>query len=432
MRRVFLFVLIAGAALARAPRHSNDVRVSGLHVLTQFQTNMTVFSGINGQTASNTVNVWAGTQSNRISVNSAADVIFQTTISPAANVCADSFVRVQYYQNSQANKLFMGKFKLYLATNTSNYISYDFGFAAKDTTKDRFGYWNQYNIPKRKFTATGTYDCTAINTVLVEILGTGGADTVTLGEVSTFGPPIPKAVLIFTVDDQWSSFQTEGGGAYLSANGMRYTNFINPGLIGAANKLSESFLDSLYKNHLADMSPHLWLHDTVAALSADSFRADYRRSYDYIRGHAWYGAEGLFALPFGTINRSQDSVMRAIPTVDACRIVAGNAEGEVPGYFNPYAVRTVAALATGTTLAAVKTGITDVARNKTVGIFLVHKLCAACVLDANTWLTADFDSLVVFTKREVDSGNVVVQSWGDYMRQTGGGYGSARRVGIGH
>ncbi len=391
----------------------NEPKPRGVRVLTAFSTNSTIFAGVGGASASNTTNVWSGTQSNRLAT-AATLVLFQQTLPSAMNVCSDSIVRVTYRFENKNNTTNNGGLQVYLVNDASNYLTYDFGFAARDTNLTWYGDWSQYSVIKRKMTQVGTFNCSQVNSVLIGVKGQAATvDTVTLGEVATFKTRLKKGVLILTSDDLWSSFFTNGGGAKMDSLNYHYSVLLNAGLLGQANKMSAGQLDSLYAMGRIDVCNHGWTHDTIWTLSADSLTSLIRVNYNYIHSRGWRG-DRLWATPFGQSSRAADSVLRNCGLIDFARTTQGNALGEAPPYNNPWAIRILANLGNTTSLAAAEAGVDDIVASKASGIILAHKLDVTAT-DINTWAVSDYLALWNYIKTDVDAGTLDVMSLSEYF-----------------
>jgi len=358
-----------------------------------------------------------------------SSVLFLQTLAAPINICADSFVRVTFHVPNKTNVLNNNRVDLYLANNASNYITYEFGSFGMDTNYTRYGHWSQYNLIRRKFTTAGTFNCAAVDTVIITLRAeTATQDTITFGEVATYGPRLPKATLIFTADDQWRSWFTLGQ-YKLDSLGYPSTVFLNGGLLGATNKLTEREMDSIYARGLIDVGSHLWVHDSSTVISNDSLMASIKKNWEFIRRKRWRGAT-LLAWPYGVVNRERDSIARASGVVDFIRSVKGNSDGEAQAMGNPYFVRDLTFLAAGVTAANVTAIIDDMVLSKSVGLLGTHALCTGCTPDANTWLQSDFITVLAHIKTKVDAGTLQVMGWSDYLEQYGGGFPPGRRAGM--
>lgn len=434
MIRILLLVLLVAGAEARGPRHYREKVSPAGQSLTKFQTNSTIFTGTGGASASDVINVWAGTQSNRLAVGGSSVVFFQQTISPTANICTDSTFRVTYYFKNKANTTNNGVFQLYVGSNTSNYWTYDFAFAARDTNLTYYANgFTSYYIPRRKMTVVGTPDCTNIGIVFVSLKAQVAlVDTVTLGEVASAPTRLPRAALVLTVDDQWSSFADSGGYRAWDTLGYHYSMFINPGLLGVANKMSAFQLDSIHRKYPGvDFCNHCWIHDTLSSISADSLTRSIRMTHDWLHSRGYRGTR-FFAQPFGDVsqNRIVDSVTRNCGYIDFSRVTKGNILGEPPPFSNPFAMRALAGLGSGITEAQLETVVNDIISSKTAGILYGHKLGATAV-DGNTWAAADWRTFTTFVKGKVNAGTLDVMSLSEYFDAYGGDQGPVRRMGSG-
>lgn len=413
---VFLLLALNVNAVTYDTRGRYKERPNTYHTLSTFQTNSSILAGAGGSSSSNTTQIWTGTQSNRLTAGPAGPVIFQQTLGVAQNVCADSFVRVTYQMTNKANVVGNNRVDVYLATNASNYITYEFGVLyAGDTTLNRAGAWNNSYLIKSKFTQVGTFDCTNVTAVLIGLRAELTLqDTMTVGEVATYGPKDTKATIIFTFDDQWSTSQL--GLSKLDSLGYRSTLFINPGLLGVANKFSTAQIDSLYARGLLDIGNHLWIHDSATVIGADSLTRSLKQTYNYLRSKHYVGAS-LFAWPYGDVSPLVDSVIRSTHVVDFARMVVSNTDGEAQAMGNLFAVRMLVGLGNNVTEGQMETIVNGMITNKTVGLVLSHKMCAGagCAIDINTWRQDDFILLMNFIKTKVDAGQLIVESWGDYL-----------------
>lgn len=413
-----LFNLIPIQAIIRYSERTNP---NPIDTITAFQVNATIFSGIGGTSASDLVNIYTGTQSNRLSV-AATTVLFQETISPAKNICADSTFGVTFYMKNKANTTNNNVFQLYIGTNTSNYWTYDFAFAARDTNITYYGNgFVTYTIIKRKMTVVGSPTCSNTGVVIIGLKGqTATVDTVTLGAVIGYTTRLTKGIVILTIDDQWKSFADSGGFHEFDTRGYPYGMFINNDLLGAANKLNKASIDSihaLFPN--VDIYPHFPLHDTLNTLTADSITRGLARGYNFCNNNGYKGCS-IFAVPFGSVsqNRMVDSVIRFCGYIDFCRLTLGNTLGEAPNYYNKYAVRAIFGLGNAITEAQAEAVINDVILSKTVGIIYGHKL-GLTAIDGNTWAAGDWRTFCAFLQTKVDAGLLSIMSWTQFLQATG-------------
>lgn len=413
-----------------------DLVPTGAHTIIDAQTNPTIFTGTGGAVASNTVNVYQGTQSVRLAV-AATTVFFQWTISPAKSICSDSTFGVTFYMNSKANTTNNGGFALYLGTNTSNYWTYDFGFAARDTNLTYYGNgFVTYTIIKRKMTAVGSPTCGNIATAIITLKGqTATVDTVSIGGIIGYPSPLTKAVAMIGIDDGWKSFADSGGYRAMDSIGFHYGLFINPGLLDQPNKMTTVAIDSIHSNFPGvDFYPHWWTHDTLYTLTADSITRGLSRSASWITARGMRGAR-ITAIPFGDVSQRRfvDSTIRFCGLVDFCRVTQGNTLGEAPPYSNPFAVRAVFGLGSGITEAQAETVVNDCIASKTAMIIYGHKLGATAV-DGNTWPAADWRIFVTFLKGKVNAGTLDVKSMTEYLTfigaSSGNGISNSLRIGL--
>lgn len=423
-----LFLLVI-EGLGRPPQHFKQFDAA-LKTITTFQTNSTFAPVAGASSTSNTDHIWKGVQSNRLTAPSTSTVLFIQTLAAPVSVCADSFFRVSFFIDNKANVLNLNALTLYVATDLSNFIAYEFGsFGVRDTLLTYWGGWSQYHASRLKFVQTGTFNCASVGTIAIGLKAQSGVDTVTIGEVAGFPRRSPIATLIFNEDDQWDSWRINGV-PKLDSLGWRHTIFINGARVGQTNFTKEYQIDSMYRRGLMDVGSHLWTHDSSTDLFDQPLIESLRRNRDYIRSHGWKGYS-MLAYPFGKKSRQVDSLVRASGLVDFARLTVGG-DGESQQFNDDFNIRLITSLGNTSDTTAVKAGIDSLVKHRTTGIILAHQIGpVGCTEDGNTWCKDHWLSVVNYAKTQVDAGTLRVMSLGDYLSAYGGESGPARRMGMG-
>jgi hypothetical protein len=437
--KALALLLLPVLVLGRAPIRLKQYPVAA-RALTQFQANSSIFNGTGGSSTSNTNNPWAGAQSNLLTAGPSSTVIFSQTVSPAANICNDSFVKVTFRIDNKNNVVNHNRLDLYLLNDASNFITYEFGsFGIRDTNLTYWGEWAQYNVSLKKFVQTGAFNCASVNLAAVGLRAqTGTQDSITMGEIAVFPRRNPIATVVWNEDDQWDSWRRNGA-SVLDSVCQDYTESLNGSRAGVTNFSSEVQLDSMFFRSACskpDFGPHLWAHDSITDYTVDSALGSIRHSQDWIRGHGWCQpgrcAVRYLALPYGKKARPIDSVLRHSDLVDAIRLTKGAGDGESQQWNDIYAMRVVTSLGNNIDTTAAKQIVDTLIAHKTIGIFLIHQIGAVgCTEDANTWCADHWLSLVRYVQTKVAAGTLKVKRISDVLQQYGGGVGPGRRAGIG-
>jgi peptidoglycan/xylan/chitin deacetylase (PgdA/CDA1 family) len=418
-------LLVALAAAGRTPVHYTETDPT-YHVVTQFQTNMSVIAGTGTSTTGSVT--YTGAQSNQITFGTAAST-YQQTLPARISLCRDSFVSVFYHVASKSRTTNIGTMVLILGKNTSNFKAYEFGSAnVKDTGQTRAGFWSRWNGTLRKFSTTGTYNCDTVNIAGLQATAASGQDTVTLGAVYTYAPKSDTATLILTVDDGFLRF-FQNLYSTLKAFGMPFTAFLNCGTLGTAPFASATYIDSIYRDGLMGIESHWYTHDTLPLLSVDSCMRSLQRNATCLAGYGW-GTPSITATPYGAITRAEDSALR-LSGVDFNRSIASNTEGEPQMTANHYSMKIHLFFNNTLTLTQAKARLDSGIAAKTTMMGLIHDICVGCAgsLTSTTW---DKDTTIAFLNyvhTQVLAGRLKVKRLEDNLNKTGGALTYRRREG---
>lgn len=430
-RYAALTLITFSLAIGRAPLRLKEA-TQQYRSLTTFQANSAFAALANSSSSSNTAQVWAGTQSNTITIGSASTNSFFQTLATPVNICNDSSFRVSIYFANKANVMNLNALTLAIGNNASNFISFEFGaYFLRDSGMTYPGEWQNVHLLRRLFTQTGSFDCTAVDTVILSTKAQAATvDTFTMGEIASYKGRFGKATMIIHEDDNWLNWITNGV-PKLDSMGVKHTIYVNAGRIGLTNFATRAKLDSLYNRGLCDFGNHLWVHDSATFISMDSLNVSLTKNYNYMRDAGWNSPRRL-AYPYGRHNIAIDSAMRKWNLIDFARTTkSGNGEGGPLGN-NNLAQRTFLAIGNSVDTTTAKTLIDSLVAYKAVGIFLVHEIGAVgCTEDANTWCKDHWLSLMNYVKTKINAGTLQVLSQGQWEESYGGGISPSRRTGIG-
>lgn len=431
MRIALLFILPA-LVLARAPTRFRD-RDLALSSMLDFQTLPTLVSGTGGSAAADLNFPLTGTQSVRLTAGPSSTPLWIWAL-PSTNICNDSFIEVILRTPNQANTLNLSRIDLYIGNNLSNYRTYEFGsFDVRDTGITFAGEWTRVRFPLRRFTQVGTFSCATADTLAIgHRAQTATQDTVSIARVARFPKRDDIATLLLNEDDEWASWDTLAVPTLL-AMGFPHDIAVNGGRVGVTNFINQERMRALCATGKVKFMNHGWMHDSITDLSLDSARGWFARNATFISSFGRSCDESrVGVLPFGKHNRAIDSAVRTWGVIDYMRTTKGAAQGEAQNFNSPFAMRLSLSFGVGIDTTSAKTLIDTLVAQRTTGIFLFHQICSACTpADANTWRQDWFISVMNYVQTQVLAGRLRVMHTGDYLQQYGGGFGPARRAGIG-
>ncbi len=427
---VALFLVLAFSLDARPPRHYRQYPVGPMRTITEFQTPLGVLSGAGGTSTASTGIVFTGTQSNRLTVG-ASTVNFIGSISPAVNICSDSFVVIALYFANKSNIVNASSLSLVLGNNVTNYFAYSIQGSINDTLLGRKGAWGYYGFDLRKFSRTGTPNCALIDSVVIAAAAVAATqDTIYLGGVYTYPPRIHKARMAISCDDNYNSCWTYLDRKMDSVNG-RWTAFVNVDRFGIAGCISVQAMMDLYRSGgRFDIGNHLSTHDTAGLRSVDSAYKLVKGGYDFIRGLGVKGPS-IVATPYGSKSYAMDSMMRVSGFVDLVRGTANLTDGEPQYYWDPYSARSWILFSNTLTLAAAKAALDTLIANNGIGIGVMHEIVTDASTGSTKWAQSDWSAFMDYAAAKVALGLLEIVSVGDLMELTGG-VGPMRRMGKGY
>lgn len=437
---LFYFCFIS-MVMARSPRRYLEKTIPPpMHILTQFQTNSVIASGAGGSSTSDVSNIWTGVQSNRLTAGNAAAVLFTQTLAQPVNICFDSAIRVTFYPKNKTQVLNMQSLVIYLFTDGSNFTTFEVGsYGIRDTNLTYWGGWDHYFASLKKFTPTGTFECSSVNAIGLEFRALAAVqDTISFGEISTFRRRMPKATILFTVDDNYEAWRTNGA-PKLDSLCMDYTMFINGGRVGTPLYSNEGQLDSMFfrsRCSKPDIAPHLWMHDSITKYTVDSALASIRRGQAQIRGKGWCRpgqcAVTAFAYPYGNKSHLMDSVLRASGLIDFARMARDYNQGETQQINDIFACRQLATIGSGYDTTTLKAYVDTLIAHRGLGIFTIHKIdTVGCTEDGITWCKDHWLSAINYIHTKVAAGVLQVVNWSNWMQEYGGGLNNTQRSGLG-
>lgn len=415
--RIWLLLVFCSLAQARTV-HYREVDPTW-HVVTEFQINTTVLSGAGTSTTAAGL-TYTGVQSNQLTFGTAT-VTYLIRVSPAVNVCADSFISVVYHVANKSRTTNVSAAVVALGNNLTNYKAYEYGSAnVKDTGQTHYGYWSRWNGTLQKFSTTGTYNCAAVDSLVLTFAAVAGQDTVTMGGVYTYAPRIDKATLIWTVDDGYLR-TIQNLNPTFESYGMGWTAFLNFGTLGTSPFASIAVIDSVWRRGYMRIESHWNLHDTLPLLTTDSCMRSLAVNHNSIYGQGW-GTPNITATPYGAITRAEDSALRLSGMSDFNRSIASNNEGEPQQFANPYSMKVHIFLGSTTTLTQAKAKVDAAIAAKTTMLVLIHDICVGCAgsLTSTTWDKDTAIAFVNYVQTKVVAGGLQTLPLEDYLTQVFG------------
>jgi peptidoglycan/xylan/chitin deacetylase (PgdA/CDA1 family) len=341
--------------------------------------------------------------------------IIEKTLDPPANVCGDMDVSLKISAPSQANLISVYHMTIGLIGGpTLDYAAtYNFRHLVREIYLLRPGQWSRINMSLRTFTAPPGFDCAHVSRVRIALNASPGmADTINLGQLSFYPSPLGTAALLITEDDEWSDFEDNGIPA-LREHGFPATIYANAGLIGTGTKMSLERLKTLQDSGGWTIANHLWVHDTITALSDDSAARSIRHNLEFLRDAGFTGYSH-FAYPYGQTDRAKDSVVRSLCA--SARLTLGWPQGEALPFSDPYRLRVIGFLTDQVTLEMAEGAIRELVENRTAGMMGVHEIVAGAATDGNKWSRADWEALIDFIAGYVSQGRLKVYSLEGFIK----------------
>lgn len=432
IRTLLALLTLVALADALAPVRFRD-KALALNSMLEFQSLPTLVSGTGGDAVADGSEPFTGTQSVRLTAGPSSTPLWVWAI-PSTNICSDSFIEVTLRLPNQANTLNLSRIDLYLGNNLTNFKTYEFGsFDVRDTGITFAGEWTRVRFPLRRFTQTGTLNCATVDTIAIGHRAQPGTqDTISIARVARYPKRDDVAVLLIHEDDNWLSWYTLATPT-LKALGLKSDVAVNGGRAGQANFMTRDDLSALCGAGLTRYMNHGWMHDSITDMSLDSVRGWFGRNSDFISSFGRGCDESrIGVLPFGKHSRAVDSAVRAQGAIDYMRTTKGASQGEAQNFNSPYAMRLALSFGVGIDTTTAKIVIDSLVAQRTAGIFLFHQICSACTpADANTWRQDWFIIVMNYVQTQVLAGRLRVMHTGEYLQQYGGGFGPARRAGIG-
>jgi hypothetical protein len=424
-----VFVFFYVGAFAKPMPHYQQLPLQNELSLTKFQTPATSFSGTGGSSTVDSVHLLDKTARNQITAGNASLARYVKVLSPAVNMCADTFgVRLTFYAKDKNQVMNLNSLEVWLSNSAGGSRRLEFGsFDIRDSGLTYWGDWATVWEPFKRFGVFGTFDCSAVDNVVVGLRAqTGAQDTITFGEIAVYPKQDSVATFIINEDDEWDGWR-QYAIPTLQSFGWKHTMFINYGRLGQTNFTTKAQIDSLYTAGLLEPGNHLYIHDTASSLTIDSLKTSIVNNQQLICA-AWECTPFL-AWPFGAHSRADDSLVRSLGYFDFARLTKGNSFGE-PQRIAPFAAKLALAFGNNTDTTAAKALIDTVIAYKSVGIFLFHQICNGCTpADGNTWRQDWFISTMNYLKTQVDAGRAQVLTLKQYTSRYGGLRSSTLRAG---
>lgn len=437
MKIISLLLLCLSITWARSPLRYRQRPIPVQTTLSSFQTNMSVLVGSGGTSTSNTTQIWTGTQSTKLIVGSTL-VQFITSF-PATNICADSFFRVTFFVQSKTAATNINAFQLAIGNSVTAYKSYGgMTAAASDSLQMWWPGWNHIYIPRRRMATTGSYNCASVDTLIIVLQAkTATTDTITMGQVTSYAPIYPRAVLIPNWDDGYTSALQYGIGKMdslrtLGNNPLQYrsTLMLQMPLLGTAGHMTAAGVDSAVRRGAVDIGNQNTADDTLPFRTLDSAVNTMTHNWEMIRGRGWPGAN-LYSYSFGAKSHAIDSAFRLTGKVDCQRLSVNNSEVEPQQFGDVNSIRFFQALTGTLTVAEAVASVDSLITYKGVGVMIGHILSTDGSTGSSIWKQAFYSAFMDSVKVRVDAGLLDVKSLGDWFETYGRGFSPSRRSGFG-
>ncbi len=333
------------------------------------------------------------------------------------NVCGDANISFKFWAESQANLTNVQLFSLTLigGKDLKDSATYAYQHQVRNSQLTDAGHWTRINQAIRAFNISSTFDCNSVKRIRIRLSALNGLeDTLILGELAVYPSPLAKAALIITEDDQWADFDTNAIPA-MRKYGFKGTVYANAGLLGVYNKMNLGRLKTLQDSGGWTIGSHLWIHDSITALTDDSAERSLMMNAEFLRRNGFTGYQH-FAYPYGRSDRAKDSIVRM--HTKTARLTTGWPAGDVVPFSDPYRLRVLGFLGEGVSLEMAKGAVKLMVDNRTAGIIGVHQIVTGGSLNGRKWYKADWEALMDYIQTLVEQDKVKVYSLEEFLESS--------------
>ncbi|HKP95025.1 MAG TPA: polysaccharide deacetylase family protein [Fibrobacteria bacterium] len=344
-------------------------------------------------------------------------ITIEKLLNPPENVCGDVNVSVKVMAPSDSNLNSVEQLSIILigGKDLADSANYSFDHLVRNHHLVDANRWTRLNFAMRTFNRSRTFDCRNVSRVRIRLRALAGTvDTMYFGEFGFYPSPLSEAALILTEDDQWADFDTNGVPA-MRKHGFPGTIYVNGGLLGAFNKMTLERIKTLQDSGGWTIASHMWMHDSITALSDDSADRSLKRNAEFLEENGFTGYRH-FAYPYGLVDVEKDAVVRR--NCESARLTVGWPQGEAIPYFDRYRLRVLGFLEGGVTLDMAKSAIRQLVENKMAGILGVHQIVLEGPLDTRKWYREDWEALMDYVKFYVDQGRLKLYTLEQFAAKT--------------